>query len=74
MIILEGPREERTNEQDRARIPMNAAQVRHCIDRMERETKQKSARIGMAKLAIKHGFTTPDAKDVWREYLRLLTT
>jgi hypothetical protein len=73
MVILEGAREERTNEQARARIPMNAAQVRGVIDSMEAETKSKRARIGMAELAIKHGFVTPDAKYVWCEYLARLT-
>lgn len=73
MITLEGTREERTNEQARTRIPMNAAQVRHCIDQMERETKSKRARVGMAELAIKRAFATQEAKDVWREYHNLLT-
>lgn len=72
MIILEGRREERTNEQARARIPMNADQVRGVIDSMEAETKSKRARIGMAEHAIKRGFSTPDAKAVWSEYLARL--
>lgn len=73
MIYLKGTREERTNAQARARIPMNAAQVRHCIDQMERETKSKRARVGMAELAIKRAFCTDEARNVWREYLRLLS-
>lgn len=35
MIRLTGPREERTNEQARARIPMNAGQVRAIIEMLE---------------------------------------
>lgn len=72
MIVLEGPREARTNEQARARIPMNAAQVRRVIDEMEQHTKQKAARISLAKTAIRIGNITPEGKAVYREYLRLL--
>lgn len=72
MVTLEGPREERTNEQARARIPMNAAQVRHYIDQMEHETKSRRARKGMAELAIKRAFCTDEARNVWREYLAKL--
>lgn len=70
MIHIEGTREARTNEQARARIPMNAAQVRAVIDEMEASTKQKAARIALAKTAIRIGNITPEGKDVYREYLR----
>jgi hypothetical protein len=73
MIHIEGPREERTNTQARARIPMNAAQVRSVIDEMERHTKQKAARIGLAQAAIRIGNVTDDGKAVYAEYLRQLT-
>lgn len=72
MIHLEGPREERTNAQARARIPMNAAQVRSVIDEMERHTKQKSARIGLAKAAIRIGNINDEGKAVYAEYLAKL--
>lgn len=72
MITLEGSREERTNAQARARIPMNAAQVRHYIDQMERETKSKRARISLAESAIRIGNITPEGKDIYREYLQRL--
>lgn len=70
MIVLEGPREERHHEQARARIPMNAAQVRAVIDEMEASTKQKAARIALAKTAIRIGNITDEGRDVYREYLR----
>lgn len=72
MIHLEGPREERTNAQARARIPMNAAQVRAIIDEMERRTKQKTARVSLAQSAVCIGNITDEGKAVYREYLRLL--
>jgi hypothetical protein len=71
-IILEGPREERTLDQARAGIPMNAAQVRACIDEMEKHTKSKSARAALARSAIRIGRITDDGKDVYREYLARL--
>ncbi|RUM99012.1 hypothetical protein EET67_05065 [Pseudaminobacter arsenicus] len=70
MIVLEGPREERTNAQARARIPMNAAQVRSVIDEMELHTKQKAARVSLAQSAIRVGNITDEGKAVYREYLR----
>lgn len=72
MITLEGQREHRTNEQARARIPMNAAQVRAIVDEMEARTKSKAARIALALSAIRIGNITEDGKDVYREYLRRL--
>lgn len=72
MIHLDGPREERTNEQARARMPMNAAQVRAIIDEMERRTKQKAARVSLAKNAIAIGNITPEGKAVYAEYLAKL--
>lgn len=60
---------DRTNAAARARIPMNADQVRRYIAEMTAKTKSKAARIGMAELAIKHGNITPEGKDVWRDYL-----
>lgn len=72
MIVLEGPREPRTNEQARARMPMNAAQVRAIIDEMEARTKNKDARISLARNAIRIGNITPEGKDVYREYLARL--
>lgn len=72
MIILEGTREERTNEKARAGIPMNAAETRWCIDQIERYTKQKNARIAVAKGAIRYGKISPEGKAVYQEYLKLL--
>lgn len=72
MITLEGAREERTNEQARARIPMNAAQVRGIVDEMERHTKSKDARISLARSAIRIGNITDEGKAVYREYLARL--
>lgn len=73
MIHLEGHREVRTNEQARARIPMNAAQVRAVIDEMERHTKSKDARISLAQNAIRIGNVSDEGKAVYHEYLRLLS-
>lgn len=73
MIYIEGPREVRTNEQARARIPMNAAQVRAGIDEMERLTKSKDARMALARAAIRIGNITVEGKDVYREYLKRLS-
>lgn len=75
MATLEGPREIRTNEQARAGIPMNAAQVRGVIDELmavkgRRETVLDRCRR-TANLAIRIGNVTEDGKDVWREWLRL---
>jgi hypothetical protein len=72
MIHLEGPREIRTNEQARARIPMNAAQVRGIVDEMERKTKSKDARVALARSAIRIGNITDDGKAVYAEYLARL--
>ena len=60
---------ERTNEQARAGIPMNAAQVRAYIAEMDAKNKSKSARIRMAEIAIKYGNITAGGKDIWREYI-----
>jgi len=43
-----------------------AAQI---IGEIKRETKSKAARIRMAELAIKIGNYTPEAKNLWRQYL-----
>jgi hypothetical protein len=72
MIRIEGTREERTNAQARARIPMNAAQVRGIIDEMEARTKSKDARISLARSAIRIGNIAPEGKAVYAEYLRRL--
>lgn len=72
MVHLEGAREVRTNEQARARIPMNAAQVRAIVDEMEARTKSKAARISLAQNAIRIGNITDEGKAVYREYLTLL--
>lgn len=72
MIVLDGPREVRTNEQARARIPMSAAQVRHIIDQMERFTKGKNTRIVAAQNAIRLGNITDEGKAVYQEYLTRL--
>ena len=72
MITLEGPREIRTNEQARAGIPMNAAQVRAIVDEMEARTRSKPARVSLAQNAIRIGNITDEGKDVYREYLRQL--
>lgn len=72
MIHLDGPREERTNEQARARVPMNAAQVRAIVDEMEAKTKSKAARISLATSAIRIGNITDEGKAVYREYLARL--
>ena len=72
MIHLQGPRAPRTNSQARARIPMNAAQVRAVIDEMELRTKSKAARIGLAESAIRIGRVTECGRAVWREYLDAL--
>ena len=69
-INIVGPREERTHAQARARIPMNAAQVRGIIDEMEAKTKSRDARISLATHAIQIGNITEEGKDVYREYLR----
>jgi hypothetical protein len=71
MSLLDGSRQERTNEEARARIPMNASQVRACIDEMQAQTKSRAARLSMARHAISIGNITPEGKDVWREYLRV---
>lgn len=69
---IKGPREPRTNAQARARIPMNAAQVRSIIDEMEAKTKSKAARISLARSAITIGNITEDGKAVYAEYLLLI--
>jgi hypothetical protein len=60
---------ERTNEEARARIPMNAAQVAAIIETMERDTKSKAARRRMAEAAVLIGNVTEEGRDVWRRYL-----
>ncbi len=72
MIHLEGKREVRTNEQARARIPMNAAQVRALVDEMEARTKSKAARVSMARSAVRLGNITDEGKAVYQEYLARL--
>ncbi|MFN3549263.1 MAG: hypothetical protein ACK4U0_17385 [Mesorhizobium sp.] len=73
MSLLEGPRENRTNEQARARIPMNAAQVRHIIDQMMAVRGRRATVIDrcrrMGRNAIAIGNISEDAKAVWREWL-----
>lgn len=59
---------ERTHAEARARIPMNAEQVRAIIATMERETKSKGARLRLAQAAIRIGNVTPEGREVWREY------
>ena len=73
MFAAKMPREIRTNEQARAGIPMDALQVRHVIDEMEKHTRSKSARASLAKLAIRFGNITPEGKEVYREYLITLS-
>lgn len=69
MNILTGPREERTNEAARARIPMTAANVRWVIDQMAAAKTNMNARKRMAELALKVGNTSEDGKAVWLAYL-----
>lgn len=73
MNALSGQREIRTNEQARARIPMNAAQVRDIIDEMmsvRGSMKSRLDRISrMAVHAIRIGNVSEDGKAVWREWL-----
>lgn len=72
MIHLEGPREERTHEQARARIPLSAAQARHIVDQLETKTKSKAARLSFARNVLVVGNLSPEAREVYREYGRLL--
>jgi hypothetical protein len=60
---------ERTHEEARARIPMNAAQVEAIIETMERETKSKASRRRMAEAAVLMGNVTEEGREVWRQYL-----
>lgn len=60
---------ERTHEEARARIPMNAAQVAAIIETMERETKSVAARRRLAEAAVRIGNVTEEGRDVWRRYL-----
>lgn len=73
MINLPGPRKERTYEAARAGIPMDADEVRWCIDQLERDTKNKNARIRLAELAINIGNITADGKAVYADYLKQVT-
>jgi hypothetical protein len=40
-----------------------------CIQSVKKNTKQKAARIAIAKAAITIGNYTEEAKDLWRAYL-----
>jgi hypothetical protein len=60
---------ERTHEEARARVPMNAAQVAAIIETMERETKSVAARRRMAEAAVLIGNVTDEGREVWRQYL-----
>jgi hypothetical protein len=64
---------ERSIDDARSRIPLNAEQVQSVISEMEARTKSKAARVAMAKAAIRIGNVTPEAIDVWRAYLARLT-
>ena len=72
MNILNGPREDRTHEAARARIPMTAANVRFVIDEMAAAKTNISARKRMAELALKVGNTSEEGKAVWLAYLASL--
>lgn len=71
MSLIDGPREPRTNADARARIPMNAANVRWVIDQMMAvKGRGKIERIrSMANNAIRIGNVADGGKAVWREWL-----
>ncbi|KRA58190.1 hypothetical protein [Rhizobium sp. Root651] len=72
MIILTGPRKERSNADARIGIPMTAPEVRWFIDQLEAKNPNKNARKRMAELALDQPNITEDGKDVYREYLSLM--
>ena len=48
---------------------MDAAAVREITDQMRRDTKSKTARIAMAKVALSRDNLTDDGRVVWQAFL-----
>lgn len=69
---IQGPREVRTHESARARIPMTAGNVRSIIDEMHEAKASKAARKSMAQNAIRVGNNSEEGRAVWRDYLAAL--
>lgn len=73
MINLPGQRKPRSNDDARRGVPMTADEVRWFVDKMERETKDKRARVVLVRNAIKFGNITEDGKAVYADYLKQVT-
>jgi hypothetical protein len=67
--ILSGETRDRSNDDARARIPMTAPEVRHCIaSRIEATGNQQSA-ASMARLALRMGNLAPCGRALYEQYI-----
>jgi hypothetical protein len=72
--IISGETRERCLDDARARVPMTAPEVRHCIAARIAATGETGSAVGMARAALKLGNLAPCGRDIYRRYLVAATS